>query len=265
MDTKPIGIFDSGVGGLSVFKEIIKILPNEDIIYFADSKNNPYGNKSTNEIIKLSKKITEFLLSENCKIIVIACNTATSKAINILRQNYNINFIGMEPATKPAALNTKTGNIAVLATKGTLESKKFKKTKSEYASNVNVYTTIGKGLVKIVENNEINTKKSKNLLQQYIEPMIKNKVDQIVLGCTHYPFLCNDIKKIIGKNDITIINPATPVAIHTKNILNENNLLNKSNKNRKFTFYSSSKNTINFKNILQNYLNINTDIITLEI
>jgi len=260
MNTNPIGIFDSGIGGLSVFKKIIKTLPNENIIYFADTKNNPYGEKSTQEIINLSKKITDFLLSQNCKIIIVACNTATSKAINFLRQNYNINFIGMEPATKPAALNTKTENIAILATKGTLESEKFNKTKSEYASNVNVFTTIGKGLVGIVENNEINTPKSEKLLRTYIEPMIKNNVDQIVLGCTHYPFLCDDIKKIIGENKINIINPATSVALHTKNILSKNNLLNNSNDTGKYLFFSSSTNTYNFKNVLKNYFNIKSKI-----
>ncbi len=265
MNTNPIGIFDSGIGGLSVFKEIIKTLPNENIIYFADIKNNPYGEKSTDEIINLSKKITDFLISKKCKIIVVACNTATSKAINFLRQNYDINFIGMEPATKPAAINTKTGNIAVLATKGTLESEKFKKTKSEYASNVNVFTTIGKGLVNIVENNKMNTSESLELIKTYIKPMLDNNVDQIVLGCTHYPFLCDDIKKIIGKKNINIINPATSVAIHTKNILSKNNILNNTNNENKYIFFSSSNNTVNFKNTLKNYLNIKSLITKAEL
>lgn len=265
MNNNPIGIFDSGVGGLSVFKEIINLLKNENIIYFADTLNNPYGNKSKESIIEFSKKITEFLISKNCKIIIVACNTATSNAINYLRKTYDIHFIGMEPATKPAALNTKTGNIAVLATKGTLESEKFLKTKSEYASNVNVFTTIGKGLVEIVEQNKINETETINLLKKFIIPFVDNNVDQIVLGCTHYPFLSNKIQEIINTKKIKIINPAKSVAIHTKNILIKNKILSNKSTKGKYEFYSSSENTDNFKTLLKNHFNINNKITTIKL
>ncbi len=214
-DSRPIGIFDSGVGGLTVWKELINILPNESIVYFADSKNCPYGSKSDKEIINFSKKNVEFLLSQQCKIIVVACNTATAAAIDFLRKNYNVPFIGMEPAVKPAASNSKTGHIGILATQGTFNGKLFKETSRKYADNIETNIQIGVGLVEMVENFKADTNEAEVLLRQYIEPMINNNVDQIVLGCTHYPFLYNRIKKIVG-NTATIINPSIAVAKQTQ-------------------------------------------------
>ena len=138
MQNRPIGIFDSGVGGTSIFKEIHQLLPNESIIYLADSRNAPYGDKTADDIKNLSEKNTRFLLSMNCKLIVVACNTATTNAISYLRANYNVPFIGIEPAIKPAALQTKTGCIGILATKGTLASDLFHKTTNLYRTNIRV-------------------------------------------------------------------------------------------------------------------------------
>ena len=150
-NNNPIGIFDSGLGGLSVWKEILKLLPKESVIYYADSANCPYGEKPTSQISQLAQKIVDFLLVENCKIIVVACNTATAAAIQDLRTKYQVPIVGMEPAIKPAALRTRTGKVGVLATQGTLNGSLFKQTKEKYAQGVEVFTQIGYGLVELVE------------------------------------------------------------------------------------------------------------------
>jgi len=215
----PIGIFDSGVGGLSVFKEIRTYLPYESFIYFADSAHTPFGEKTPDEIFNLSKKIVDFLLEKKVKLIVVACNTATSHAIRKLRKQYVIPFVGMEPAVKPAALETKTGHIGVLATAGTFKGKHFTETTKTYAKGIQVHTQVGKGLVEAVENGQFDLPETKILLQQYINPMMEKNIDYLVLGCTHYPFLCRQIKEVIGKQNIKIINPAEPVARQTRNVL----------------------------------------------
>src|SRR5210317_591573 len=151
MSEQSIGIFDSGVGGTSIWKELHKLLPAENTIYLADSINAPYGHKSKEEIISLCKKNTEFLLKKGCKLIVVACNTATTNAIKILRENYNVPFIGIEPAIKPAALNTQTKAVGILATKGTLSSKLFHKTTNLYSSGIKVIEQVGDGLVELIE------------------------------------------------------------------------------------------------------------------
>jgi glutamate racemase len=237
----PIGVFDSGLGGLSVWQELIKLMPNEDIIYFADSGNCPYGNKTKAEIIDLSIQNTEFLLSKGAKIIVIACNTATAAAIEVLRAKFDVAFIGMEPAVKPAASRTKTGHIGVLATKGTLESERFQQTKNKYTKGTIVHMQIGEGLVQAVENQEIETEKTFQLIQKYITPMLENEVDKIVLGCTHYPFLIPIINKIIPPN-IELINPAPAVAMQTQKVLFENQ--NQKEKAGNYEFYTSGNEKI---------------------
>jgi len=251
----PIGIFDSGVGGISVWKEIIDILPNENIIYYADSKNCPYGIKTDKEIIALSKNIVEFLISKNCKIIVIACNTATAAAISILRKEYNIPFVGLEPAVKPAALKSKTNKIGILATEGTLRGNHFKKTSEIYSTNTEINIQVGYGLVELVENNDIDSPKALKIVQKCIKPLIDKNIDQLVLGCTHYPFLCNTIKAVAGSHNINIINPAPAVAYRTYNLLKGKF---NTGKNNYYKFYSTGninqlKNTLNYIN------NINKD------
>ena len=151
----PIGIFDSGVGGTSIWKEVTKMLPHESTIYLADSANAPYGEKSKEEIVRLSIKNTEYLLKRNCKIIVVACNTATTNAIDYLRSHYNVPFIGIEPAIKPAALQTKTKKVGVLATKGTLSSSLFHNTSKLFADGITVLEQEGKGLVELIEAGKI--------------------------------------------------------------------------------------------------------------
>jgi len=213
-----IGVFDSGVGGLSVWRELIKILPDSPFIYVSDSAFCPYGFRTQEEIIKRTKSITEFLISKRVSIIVIACNTATAAAIDTLRKDYDISFIGMEPAIKPAAIHSKTGVIGVLATQGTFKGKLYHKTLDRFASDITVIEQVGAGLVELVEAGKIHGKKTKDLLKKYLDPMIAAKADHIVLGCTHYPFLIDEIKKITGEN-IVIVDPAPAVAQHVFNTL----------------------------------------------
>jgi glutamate racemase len=233
----PIGLFDSGVGGTSIWKEINKLLPQENTIYLADSKNAPYGQKTKEEIIHLSCKNTEFLLNLNSKIIVVACNTATTNAIKVLREKYDIPFIGIEPAIKPAAIHTKTHKIGILATKGTLNSELFHETVSRY-TNIEVMEQIGYGLVDLIENGEIDSNETMQLLEKYLEPMITNKMDFLVLGCSHYPYLIPQIKKILP-NNIAIIDSGEAVAKQTKLVLEKNKLINLKINEGENIFYSN--------------------------
>ena len=201
-NNNPIGLFDSGIGGTSIWKAIHQLMPNENTIYLADSKNAPYGEKSKEEIIALSKKNTELLLEFNCKMIVVACNTATTNAIKELRATYNIPFIGIEPAIKPAANNSKTQTIGILATKGTLSSELFNKTIELY-KDIKIVEQIGHGLVELIENGEINSPEMEKLLQSYLTPMIEKNIDYLVLGCSHYPYLIPKIKTILPKQRTT--------------------------------------------------------------
>lgn len=221
---EPIGVFDSGVGGLSVWKEIVRLLPNEPTIYVADSANCPYGEKSSEEIIQLAEEITIFLLDRNAKLIVVACNTVTAAAIDYLRSRYDVPFVGMEPAVKLAAQQTQTGNIGILATKGTLEGNHYRVTSRRHASHVKQHVQIGAGLVELVENGQLDGEATEAMLRKYLEPMMKDNIDQLVLGCTHYPFLIPAIKKIVGEN-ITILDPAKAVARRVKNLLEQHQLL----------------------------------------
>jgi len=239
MKKQPIGLFDSGVGGTSIWKEVIKLLPNEDTIYLADSKNAPYGEKSTEEIIFLSVKNTELLISKGCKLIIVACNTATTNTIEYLRNNYNIPFIGIEPAIKPAALQSKTSAIGILATKGTLASSLFAKTAYEYTKNITTIEQDGEGLVPLIEAGKLNSKELNELLSTYLKPMLNFNIDHLVLGCTHYPYLIPQIKEIIGEN-IKIIDSGEAVAKQTKAVLEKLHLIATSTIPAKHQLFSNS-------------------------
>jgi glutamate racemase len=223
MTKHAIGIFDSGIGGISIWKEIIQLLPHQKTIYLADSKNAPYGQKSKKEIIALCKKNTEYLLKKGCTIIVVACNTATTNAIQLLRDSYDIPFIGIEPAIKPAAFKTATNTIGILATKGTLNSRLFAETSKKYMDGIHVIEQIGEGLVPLIENGALKSKETTALLEKYIRPMLLQNIDCLVLGCTHYPFLIPQIKKITGAS-VQIIDSGLAVAKQTKAILKQQGL-----------------------------------------
>jgi len=250
----PIGVFDSGIGGTSIWREIHDLLPNEDSIYLADSKNAPYGQKSKEEIIALCIKNTEFLLNLNCKIIVVACNTATTNAIEELRVKYDVPFVGIEPAIKPAAINSKKNSIGILATQGTLNSKLFIQNVEKF-NNTKIIEQIGHGLVTLIENGEINSAQMDKLLRNYLEPMIEAKVDYLVLGCSHYPYLIPQIKKIIPE-EIKIIDSGEAVARQVKSVLIKNNLLNNKENKGNCVFYTNSN-----PRVLQDILNFNYKII----
>ena len=218
-NNNPIGVFDSGIGGTSIWSAIHDLLPNEKTIYLADSKNAPYGQKSKDEIVALSKKNVDFLIENNCKLIVVACNTATTNAIRELRADYDIPFIGIEPAIKPAAHNSKTQVIGILATKGTLNSELFNKT-AEMFQDTKIVEQVGYGLVQLIENGNLNSPEMTRLLESYLQPMIEANIDYLVLGCSHYPYLIPQIKRIIPEH-IQIIDSGEAVARQTKNILRE--------------------------------------------
>ena len=213
----PIGLFDSGIGGTSIWKAIHQLLPNESSIYLADSRNAPYGQKSKEEIIALSCKNVELLLERDCKLIVVACNTATTNAIKELRAQYNVPFIGIEPAIKPAALKSKTQTIGILATKGTLNSALFNETVLKY-QNVKIVEQVGFGLVQLIEDGKIDSVEMYELLNSYLQPMMDANIDYLVLGCSHYPYLIPQIKKILPKT-IQIIDSGEAVARQTQFIL----------------------------------------------
>lgn len=237
-NNNPIGLFDSGIGGTSIWREIHELLPDENTIYLADSKNAPYGQRSKEEIVGLSMKNTEFLLEQNCKIIVVACNTATTNAIKELRAKYSVPFIGIEPAIKPAATLSKTQTIGILATKGTLNSELFHQT-AERFQNTKIVEQIGHGLVQLIENGGINSTEMAKLLNSYLQPMIEANIDYLVLGCSHYPYLIPQIKKILPES-IKIIDSGEAVARQTKNILEERIGFNNQHKKSTQVFYTNS-------------------------
>ena len=220
-----IGIFDSGIGGLSVFREIRKVLPKEKYIYYSDNAHCPYGEKSKEYIIDRARKITDFMIAHGADVIVVACNTATAAAIRTLREEYDLPFIGMEPAIKPAAMITKTGVVGVLATAGTLKADKYKDTRGRYADDVMVVEHIGQGFVELVEKGITTGPVAEDIVTESLEPMLDEGADTIVLGCTHYPFLAETISKIAERlspeRDIRLIDPAPAVARHLYDIMNE--------------------------------------------
>jgi glutamate racemase len=247
-DNRPIGIFDSGIGGTSIWAAIHQLLPNEKTIYLADSIHAPYGNKSKGEIIELSIKNTKLLLEMNCKLIVVACNTATTNAIQELRSKYDIPFIGIEPAIKTAAKNSKTHKIGILATKGTLNSELFNKTAEMY-QYTKIIEQVGHGLVELIEEGDINSPEMTLLLRSYLTPMIDANIDYLVLGCSHYPYLIPQIKKLLPPN-IQIIDSGEAVARQTFAVLKEKVGFS-SLKNVEPVFYTNSNSKV-LSNILEN-------------
>lgn len=237
-NSQPIGLFDSGIGGTSIWKEIHQLLPNENTVYLADTKNAPYGQRSKDEIIELSIKNTEFLLEQNSKIIVVACNTATTNAIKELRQKFDIPFIGIEPAIKPAANNSKTQTIGILATKGTLNSELFNKTAEKF-QDTTIIEQVGFNLVKLIEEGQMHSEEMTSLLHKYLQPMIEANIDYLVLGCSHYPYLIPQIKEILPKH-IQIIDSGEAVARQTQKLLEEKNILNHNNTPSTSQFYTNA-------------------------
>lgn len=240
-----IGVFDSGEGGLSVLKEITRLLPEAEYVYYSDNAHCPYGEKSPEYIQDRARAITERLLKEGADVIVVACNTATAAAISVLRSEYSdassqevrdkvreltggrhdhICFIGMEPAVKPAALGTRTGVVGVLATAGTLKGSKYLKTKESVDDQVNVFEHVGRGFVELVEEGRLSGSEAENVVKASLGPLLSAGADIIVLGCTHYPFLLPVLQKVAGP-DIRFIDPAPAVARQLVHVLERDVML----------------------------------------
>tara|TARA_B100001248_G_C27380502_1_gene456698 strand:+ start:704 stop:1480 length:777 start_codon:yes stop_codon:yes gene_type:complete len=254
----PIGIFDSGIGGISILEKLKQLLPNENFIYLADNQNCPYGSKSKKEIISLSNKNCEKLIELNCKIIIIACNTSTTNSIKKLREIIAIPIIGIEPGLKPAIHYTKTKNIGILATEKTLGSKLFFETLNQNRiDDIHIHEQIGYELVNLIEEGSHSKQNIYKILEKYLVPMINKKIDCLLLGCTHYNHVKDIIEEIIPE-DIKIVDTIAPVNNRVLNILKSNNILNKSTNKRTIKIF------YNGKKLSSNYLDKEYDLRYLE-
>lgn len=219
-----IGIFDSGSGGLSVLREILRILPKEKYVYYSDNANCPYGEKSVEFIRNRAREITRLLISKGAQIIVVACNTATAAAISVLREEFPVKFIGMEPAIKPAALSSKTGVIGVLATAGTLKASRYLNIKEMFGDGTKIAEHVGEGFVELVENGILDGPEAEETVKKSVLPLVAAGADRIVLGCTHYPFLRKVIERVAGPG-VQVIDPAPAVARHLAEVMKQEGLL----------------------------------------
>lgn len=220
-----VGIFDSGLGGLSVLREIHNLLPSQPLFYIGDQSHVPYGKRQLNEIRKFSVAITQYLLDRGAKLIVVACNTASAAALQDLRGIFpDTPFVGMEPAVKPASRQTHNGVVGVLATPATFQGKLYNTLVERFAKNVTILKSTLPGLVEKIEQGNLNSPETRQILEEAIKPMVAQGADTLVLGCTHFPFVLPLIREIAGPH-INVIDPAPAIARRTKSLLQENNLL----------------------------------------
>jgi glutamate racemase len=232
-------VYDSGFGGLSVWRELYRALPEESIIYLGDGKNCPYGQKPAEEIRHLATKSVQELLSRGCKMIVVACNTATAAAIEHLRAMFpDLPFVGLEPAVKPACKSTRSGVVGVIATERSLKSEKFLATLAKYGDGVEVIKAVGKGFVEVVEANAENCASTEQVVRAVVEPIIDRGADVLVLGCTHYPFLKDVIAKVVGERNVEIIDSGEAVEKRVESLLDEYNLRAEAGHKAEYEFIS---------------------------
>lgn len=257
MDKRPIGIFDSGVGGLTVLSEIKKELPNENLIYLGDTKNFPYGSKTKEEIIQFSIKNTEKLIELGAKIIVIACGTATSQAIEILKERFNIPIMGIIEPTVEYVKKQNIHTIGVIATEGTIRSGAWEKKLKKEIENIDVVNKACPMLATIAEEGRATSDEGRAVIKQYMEPFKKNKIDKIILGCTHYPIYQDLIREELGY-PVDLINTGTTVSKHIKQYLKSKNLLNEQEHNQDLIFLSKPEDE--FKIIAKKLLNFDIEI-----
>jgi glutamate racemase len=218
-ETDPIGVFDSGIGGLSVLQAIRQQLPNESVLYFGDEGHVPYGTRSLEEVRGFSEAITRFLMRQNAKLVVVACNTASAAALRFLRQEIpNIPFVGMEPAIKPAAEDTLTGTVGVLATPATFQGELYASVVERFANNVTLLQNSCPGLVQQIEKGDLEGERTRTILESALLPMVEKGIDTVVLGCTHYPFVIPLIQKIVGPG-VRVIDPAPAIARQITRVL----------------------------------------------
>jgi glutamate racemase len=235
----PIGIFDSGVGGLSVLRALRAQMPEEAVIYFGDQGHIPYGPRPMEQIRSFSEAITRFLLAQDAKIIVVACNAASAAALKYLREKFPATrFVGMEPAVKPAAEQTHTGKVGVLATPATFQGALYASVVERFASGVELLQDICPGLVQEIEQGHLDGRETRNILEHALTPMLAKNIDTVVLGCTHYPFVIPLIQEIAGEN-VRVIDPAPAVAGQVRRILEADGMKNRSDERGKITFYTS--------------------------
>lgn len=239
MNNGAIGVFDSGFGGLSVWRELYDRLPGESLTFLGDGKNCPYGGRSKEQITAFSEAAVERLLSEGCKMVVVACNTATAAAIDTLRSRWpDVPIVGLEPAIKPACERSASRRVGVLATAHSLAGEMFHRTAARYASDVEVVTAVGEGFVEIVEQGRENTPEAAEAVRRVVEPMLARGVDKIVLGCTHYPFLRRQIDRVIGDRAVEVIDSGEAVARRVEYLLDTMSLRAESGRRPQYRFLS---------------------------
>jgi len=235
----PIGIFDSGVGGLSVLRAIIAQMPEESVIYFGDQGHIPYGPRPMEQIRNFSEAITNFLLEQNAKIIVVACNTASAAALKYLREKFpDVPFVGMEPAVKPAAEHTQTGKVGVLATPATFQGALYASVVERFASGVELLQNTCSGLVQQIEQGNLEGEETHRILEDALLPMLEKNIDTVVLGCTHYPFVIPLIQEIVGQH-VRVIDPAPAVAKQVGHVLEARGLKRESKARGDVKLYTS--------------------------
>ena len=222
MNNNPIGVYDSGFGGLSVWRELHRALPRESLIYLGDGKNCPYGTKSEEQIRELAEKAVGDLVERGCKMVVVACNTATAAAIEYLRERFShIPIVGLEPAVKPACAMTRSKVVGVMATARSLEGRKFLSTLERYGQGVEVLKVVGEGFVEAVEADAEQEPRTEELVRRAVEPMIERGADVIVLGCTHYPFLGDVIRRVVGDREVAVIDSGEAVEKRVESLLDK--------------------------------------------
>jgi len=264
MDTKffprqPIGMFDSGVGGLSVLRALRRDLPGEDVLYLADQAHIPYGPKSKENIREFAFEITRFLLDQSAKLIVVACNTASAAALHDLRDRFpSVSFVGMEPAVKPAAETTRTGKVGVLATPTTFTGDLYASVVERFAKHVTIYKSTCPGLVEEIESGGFETSETRKILEEALEPMLEAGIDTVVMGCTHYPFVIPLIEEITGPS-VRTIDPAPAIARQAHRLLKAEGLLNPGESVGKMVFYTSGD-VQAFANLLPRLLGESGDV-----
>jgi len=236
---QPLGVFDSGVGGLSVLRAIRQIMPEEPVIYFADQGHVPYGPRLLEQVRNFSEAITRFLLAQNAKLIVVACNTASAAALHSLRDKFpDVSFVGMEPAVKPAAEHTQSGLVGVLATPATFQGELYASVVERFANGVQVLQDTCSGLVAQIESGDLDGDETRAILEVALRPMLNRGIDTVVLGCTHYPFVIPSIEQIVGES-VRVIDPAPAVAKQAKRLLDANGMKNPKGEQAQVRFYTS--------------------------
>jgi glutamate racemase len=253
---QPVGVFDSGVGGISVLRAMRNLMPGEPVIYFADQGHVPYGPRSLEQVRDFSEAITRLLLDLGAKQIVVACNTASAAALHYLREQFpNISFVGMEPAVKPAAEHTQSGLVGVLATPATFQGALYASVLERFANGVQVFQNTCPGLVGQIEKGDLNGDETRAILENALRPMLDRGIDTVVLGCTHYPFVIPLIEQIVGES-VRVIDPAPAVAKQAKRLLDANESRSLAEDRAPVRFYTSGD-ALSFTSVLPKLLGEN--------